>query len=83
MLGAFLLGVLTRRANQSGATAGMLCGFATELYLWLGTQVPWTWWVLIGTVVTFLVGWVSSLGFTSNSLTASAAEIAENPGRER
>ena len=75
--------MLTRRANQSGATAGMLCGFATELYLWLGTRVAWTWWVLIGTVVTFLVGWVSSLGFTSSSLTASTAEIAENPGRER
>jgi hypothetical protein len=46
--------------------AGMLCGFATELYLWLGTHVAWTWWVLIGTVVTFLVGWLSSLAFTSN-----------------
>jgi uncharacterized SAM-binding protein YcdF (DUF218 family) len=58
---------------------GMLCGFATELYLWLGTQVAWTWWVLIGTAITFAVGWLSSLGFTSNSLTASSAEIAEAP----
>ena len=83
LLGAFLLGVLTRRANPSGAMVGMLCGFATELYLWLGTQVPWTWWVLIGAVVTFLVGWLSSLGFTPNSLTGSTPEIAEIPGRER
>jgi len=60
LLGAFLLGVLTRRANQSGAMLGMLCGFAVELYLWRGTQVPWTWWVMIGTGVTFAVGWVSS-----------------------
>src|SRR5204862_374853 len=29
LLGAFLLGILTRRANQPGAIAGMLCGFAT------------------------------------------------------
>ena len=83
MLGAFLLGVLTRRANQSGAIVGMMCGFATELYLWLGTHVAWTWWVLIGTVVTFLVGWLSSLGFTPNSLTASTAEIVEIPGGDR
>src|ERR1700758_2028779 len=56
LLGAFLLGVLTRRANQYGAMVGMLCGFVTELYLWLGTPVPWTWYVAIGTVVTFGVG---------------------------
>jgi len=60
LLGVFLLGVLTRRANQSGAMVGMLCGFATELYLWLGTRVPWTWYVMIGTIVTFCVGYAVS-----------------------
>jgi hypothetical protein len=39
----------------------MLCGFAIELYLWLGTQVPWTWWVAIGTCVTFGVGYAASV----------------------
>lgn len=61
LLGAFLLGVLTRRANQYGAAVGMVCGFCTELYLWLGTRVSWTWWVMIGTGVTFTVGWAVSL----------------------
>jgi SSS family solute:Na+ symporter len=60
LLGVFLLGVLTRRANQNGAMVGMLAGFATELYLWLFTHVPWTWWVVIGTCVTFAVGFVVS-----------------------
>jgi SSS family solute:Na+ symporter len=60
LLGVFLLGVLTRRANQGGAMVGMLCGFVTELYLWLGTRVPWTWYVMIGTTVTFGVGYVVS-----------------------
>ncbi len=60
LLGVFLLGVLTRRANQTGAMVGMLCGFSVELYLWLWTQVPWTWWVMIGTVTTFTVGFVVS-----------------------
>jgi len=63
MLGAFLLGTLTRRANQSGAMAGMLVGFGIELYLWLGTRVPWTWWVMIGTCVTVAVGWTFSVLF--------------------
>jgi len=57
LLGAFLLGVLTRRANQYGAAIGMLCGFGIELYLWLGTKLPWTWWVMIGASVTFAIGW--------------------------
>jgi solute:Na+ symporter, SSS family len=60
LLGVFLLGVLTRRATQNGAMIGMLCGFVAELYLWLGTRVPWTWWVAIGTTVTFAVGYGSS-----------------------
>jgi solute:Na+ symporter, SSS family len=60
LLGVFLLGILTQRANQSGAMVGMLFGFVTELYLWRWTHVPWTWWVMIGTVVTFFVGWMGS-----------------------
>src|SRR6202041_2973943 len=60
LLGVFLLGVPTRRANQRGAMVGMLFGFAVEIYLWLGTRVPWTWWVMIGTCVTFGVGYGAS-----------------------
>jgi Na+/proline symporter len=60
LLGVFLLGVLTKRANQSGAIVGMLFGFGVELYLW-GTRVPWTWWVMMGTIVTFAVGYAASL----------------------
>ncbi len=62
LLGVFLLGVLTKRANQNGALFGMLCGFGIELYLWLGTRVPWTWWVAIGTVVTYGIGYIASMG---------------------
>ena len=61
LLGVFLLGVLTRRANQTGAAIGMLCGFVIEVYLWRRTPVPWTWWVAIGTAVTFLVGYTVSI----------------------
>jgi solute:Na+ symporter, SSS family len=60
LLGVFLLGVLTRRANQSGAVAGMVCGLVCELYLWR-THVPWTWWVVMGTTVTFAVGYIASV----------------------
>jgi len=31
-----------------------------ELYLWR-THVPWTWWVMTGTIMTFGVGYAASL----------------------
>ncbi len=60
LLGVFLLGVLTQRANQRGAMVGMLFGFSVDIYLWRWTHVPWTWWVMIGAIVTFAVGFAAS-----------------------
>jgi solute:Na+ symporter, SSS family len=71
LLGVFLLGVLTRRANAAGAAVGMLFGFAVDLYLWRWTHVPWTWWVLVGAAVTFAVGY-----FVSMFLKAQSPRIA-------
>jgi SSS family transporter len=67
LLGVFLLGVLTKRANQRGAMIGMLLGFSTDLYLWRWTHLPWTWWVLIGATVTFVFGYTCSLLFRSDA----------------
>ena len=61
LLGVFLLGVLTRRATESGAMVGMLLGFCAEVYLWRFTRVQFTWWVAIGTTVTFTMGYMASL----------------------
>jgi Na+/proline symporter len=60
LLGVFLLGVLTKRAKQRGAMIGMLFGFGIELCLWRW-QVPWTWWVITGTIVTFATGYAASM----------------------
>jgi len=76
LLGAFLLGTLTRRANQLGTMMGMLCGFALELYLWLATSVPWTWWVTIGTSVTFIVG------FAASAFSSPASSSSFHPAEE-
>jgi Na+(H+)/acetate symporter ActP len=64
LLGVFLLGVLTRRTNQNGAMLGMLFGFGTDVYLWQFTPVPWTWYVPIGSAVTFCVGYTASQAFS-------------------
>jgi SSS family transporter len=71
LLGAFLLGVLTRTASQRGAMLGMTCGFALNLYLWLGTGIPFTWYVVLGSVTTFLVGYAASLLIPRNRLDSS------------
>lgn len=61
LLGVFLLGVLTRRVGQSAAIAGMLAGFAAMVYVKFGTSIAWTWYVVIGTLATFLVGLAASV----------------------
>jgi SSS family transporter len=63
MLGAFLLGVLTRRANQAGVMTGMALSLALMLFVRIAfpAAIAWTWYVLIGTVVCFSVGMVVSL----------------------
>ena len=63
LLGVFLLGVLTRRANQTGAMVGMLCGLAADFYLWLFTPIAWTWYVTIGATLTFVIGYSASTLF--------------------
>jgi SSS family transporter len=56
LLGVFLLGILTRRVGEVAAMAGMLAGFAVMIYVKFCTPIAWTWYVLIGTSVTFLGG---------------------------
>ena len=75
LLGVFLLGTLTRTATQGGAIVGMITGFALNVALWLqpatriaGVTVPkvaWTWYVIIGALVTFAVGSLASVVFRS------------------
>ncbi len=61
LLGVFLLGVLTRKASERGAMAGMLCGFLLNIYLWQFTGVPFTWYVALGSIATFVIGYGCSL----------------------
>jgi SSS family transporter len=60
LLGVFLLGVLTKRASERGAMAGMLFGFLLNLYLWQFTRVSFTWYVVFGSLATFAIGYAVS-----------------------
>jgi solute:Na+ symporter, SSS family len=63
LLGVFLLGVLTKKPGENAAIAGVIAGAIVMLYVKFETTIPFTWWVLIGSGVTFGVGWLASFVF--------------------
>jgi Na+/pantothenate symporter len=60
LLGLFLLGTFDSRANATGSLAGMFGGLASVLLVLLYTNIAFTWYVLIGSCVTFALGAVVS-----------------------
>jgi SSS family transporter len=75
LLGVFLLGTLTRSATETGAMIGMIGGLLANILLWkqphalplnfgnvqiLFPKIAWTWFVLIGSLLTFVLGWAMS-----------------------
>jgi SSS family solute:Na+ symporter len=60
LLGVFLLGVLSKTASERGAMTGMLTGFVLNVYLWQFTRVPFTWYVVFGSITTLLIGYGAS-----------------------
>jgi SSS family solute:Na+ symporter len=61
ILGLFFLGSLTKRVGRIGALVGVVVGVAVMTYVWKELVVSWQWYVLIGSVVTFVVGYLTSL----------------------
>ncbi|MGH9433074.1 MAG: sodium:solute symporter family transporter, partial [Terriglobia bacterium] len=59
MLGIFLLGTLTKNTRSTSALIGALCGLVGLLLTIKLTGVAWTWYVAIGTTITFVVGWLA------------------------
>jgi Na+/proline symporter len=58
ILGVFFLGTFTSRVGQRAAFAGILGGSSVMLAVKLQTAVSWQWYVLIGSLTTFAVGWL-------------------------
>ncbi|HUI81228.1 MAG TPA: sodium:solute symporter [Bryobacteraceae bacterium] len=61
LLGVFLLGVLTTQTREAAAGFGVVLGLIAVLYVRFYTPIAFTWYVLIGTSVTFFGGWAASL----------------------
>ena len=63
MLGAFLMGVLTRTATERGVMAGIGTSLALMIAVKAFTPLAWTWYVVVGTILCISVGMtVSAVG---------------------
>lgn len=82
MLGVFLLGTLSRRAGERGTLFGMAVAVVVNLLLWIQPhtlafnflghafvlpKVAWTWWVLIGSLITCGIGYISGWLFPEST----------------
>jgi hypothetical protein len=59
----------------------MLCGLALNIYVWGFTRVPWTWYVTIGSITTFVVGYAASMMEGSTAETDGAKRMETDAGR--
>ena len=61
ILGVFLLGMYTTKANEKGTIVGFVAGIASVAYVAQNTQVAWTWNTFIGLFVTVALGYAVSI----------------------
>jgi len=60
----FLVGTFLRRVSQPPALIGMLVSSVVMLYVFfVRTEIAWTWYVFIGSLITFIVAWLASFAF--------------------
>jgi SSS family solute:Na+ symporter len=72
ILGVFLVGTFLRRVSQPPALIGMLVSMLSMLYVFLGTKIAWTWYVFLGSLITFVIAWAASFAFSASSAEISA-----------
>jgi len=93
ILGVFLVGTFLRRVSQPPALIGMMVSMSAMLYVFLATKIAWTWYVLLGSAITFVVAWAASFVFSAssaqplrplrwNDLNAKDAEVSQRSQRE-
>jgi len=64
ILGVFLVGTFLRRVSQPPALIGMIVSSGVMLYVFfVRTEIAWTWYVFIGSAITFVVSWLASFAF--------------------
>ncbi|HWP44269.1 MAG TPA: hypothetical protein VNO14_13580, partial [Blastocatellia bacterium] len=73
ILGLFFLGTLTRRVKQTAALIGVTTGIITMTLIWAWASVSWQWYTLIGSAVTFIIGYAASVALETRQAAAESA----------
>ena len=63
LLGTFLLGVIFKRPTQQDAITGFTAGLLVLVLLFFFSTIAWTWYTLIGSSTTVIVGLISERVF--------------------
>ncbi|HSS21458.1 MAG TPA: sodium:solute symporter [Pyrinomonadaceae bacterium] len=63
VLGVFLVGTFLRRVSEPPALIGMAASILVMIYVRFWTPIAWTWYVLIGSLITFFVAWIVGFAF--------------------
>jgi SSS family solute:Na+ symporter len=71
ILGIFFLGTLTTRVRSAPAIVGIMVGAAVMLFVKFRTPISWQWYVLIGSLTTFAVGYLASFVVKGTAPTAT------------
>ncbi len=61
VLGVFLVGSFLKKAREVHALTGMVVSISVMLYILLATKIAWTWYALIGSILTFVVAFIASM----------------------
>jgi Na+/proline symporter len=77
ILGVFFLGTFTKHVRQTAAIIGIVVGASVMLAVKLMTSVSWQWYTLIGSGVTFIVGYLASAALGERAAVASAEVVSE------
>ncbi len=60
ILGVFLVGTFLPNVKQKAALGAMIFSCLVMAYVIFATSIAWTWYVLIGSVLTFIMSWILS-----------------------
>jgi len=75
ILGVFFLGTFTRHVRQTAAIAGMITGALVMLCIKLFTGISWQWYVLIGSLATFISGYLVASVIGAPEPSADTADL--------
>jgi len=61
LLGTFLLGIFFKKIKQIDAIIGFACGITGMIFIIYFTKIAWTWYTIIGVIITITIANIVSL----------------------